>query len=183
MSTGYRIYNGSGFYFMTWTIVQWADLLSRKRYRDIICDSLNYCTAHKGLRVYGYCIMTNHVHILLSAVNGNLSDVLRDCKAHISRTLMKSILEEPESRRDWLLMLSKYAAGGHNRNRDYQLWEHDNHAIEIYSETFLLQKLGYIHDNPVRAGFVAEGHHWLYSSAADYYNGRQVGPVQVQFIF
>ncbi len=168
---------------MTWTIVQWMDVFSRKRYRDIVCESLNYCTKNKGLRVHGYCIMTNHAHLILSASNGNLSDVLRDCKAHISRTLMKSIREEPESRRDWMLLVAQYAAGGHNRNRDYQLWEHDNHPVELHSEKFFRQKLGYTHDNPVRAGLVAEGHHWLYSSAADYYNTKQVGPVEISFLW
>lgn len=75
--------------------------------------------------------MSNHVHLILSAAHGNLSDVLRDCKAYISRTMMRAIQEEPESRRNWLLLLAQYAAKGHNCNVYWQLWQHENHAVNI----------------------------------------------------
>jgi REP element-mobilizing transposase RayT len=183
MPTGYQIYDGSGMYYLTFQIVQWADIFTRKRYRDIVCDSLNYCREHKGLRVHAYCIMSNHMHCILTAVNGNLSDVIRDCKAHTSRQMIQAVQQEPESRRKWLLMLFEYAAGGHNRNERYQLWTHENHAVELHSDAFFSQKLGYIHDNPVRAGWVLEGREWIYSSAADYVYDRQIGPVLVDRVY
>lgn len=76
-------------------------------------------------------------------------------------------------------MLANYSAGGTNRNEKLQLWTHDNHAVEIHSDDFFLQKLNYIHLNPVRAGLVREAEHYAYSSAADYFHRKQTGPVKV----
>ncbi len=179
MSTGYQIYDGYATYYLTFQIVQWADVFTRQRYRDILCDSFNFCTANKGLRVHAYCIMSNHVHCILSAEHGSLSDIIRDSKAHTARDILHSIQTEPESRRDWLLMLASYAAGGTNRNEKLQLWTHDNHAVELHSDDFFLQKLAYIHLNPVRAGLVREAEHYIYSSAADYFHRKQVSPVKI----
>lgn len=78
-------------------------------------------------------------------------------------------------------MLCKFAAGGTNRNELLQLWKHDNHAVEIHSDHFFLQKLNYIHLNPVRAGLVRDAEQYIYSSAADYYHRRQTGPVNISF--
>ncbi|MDA3952427.1 MAG: hypothetical protein PF485_02200 [Bacteroidales bacterium] len=81
---------------------------------------------------------------------------------------MKTIIEQNESRRDWLLMIFKYAASKHKRNSKYQLWTHENHAEEIYSNKFIEQKLDYIHNNLVRSGIVINPEDYLYSSARNY---------------
>ena len=74
-------------------------------------DSLKYCIDHKGLIVYGYVIMTNHVHLILRSETGNLSDTLRDFKRFTSRNIMRDVVEnDTESRRDWLNVVFKYHA-------------------------------------------------------------------------
>jgi REP element-mobilizing transposase RayT len=84
MSHGCQIRNQSGLYYVTFQIVKWADLFTRQVYRDIIIDSLRYCQDNKGLEVYAYVIMSNHVHLLIRSLNDNLSDVIRDLKRHTS---------------------------------------------------------------------------------------------------
>jgi viroplasmin and RNaseH domain-containing protein len=42
----------------------------------------------------------------------------------------------------------------HKRNAEYQFWTHENHAEHIFSNKFMVQKLAYIHNNPVRTGIV-----------------------------
>lgn len=86
------------------------------------------------------------------------------------------------SLREWLTMVSNYAANGHNRNETFQLWHHDNHAEELFGEKFIQQKLHYLHQNPVRAGLVAEPHHWVWSSAADYGYAKQIGLVNISLL-
>jgi REP element-mobilizing transposase RayT len=103
MSTGYQIYNQSGSYFLTLQVVDWIDIFSRKVYRDIILDSLDYCRKNKGLQIWAYVIMTNHIHCILSAENGNLSDIIRDFKRHTASKILAEIQESPESRKDWML--------------------------------------------------------------------------------
>jgi REP element-mobilizing transposase RayT len=160
VSTGYQIEDQRGLHFLTFTIVGWADLFTRDIYRDIVARSFNYCTAHKGLLVHAYVFMSNHIHCILSAANGNLSGIIRDMKSHTAKQIYAQIQAGPESRREWLNLVFHHAAGNSNRNDRFQVWKHDNHAEELYSEQFILQKLDYTHLNPVRAGLVSKPHHW-----------------------
>ena len=175
MSFGYQITNQYGIHFMTFTIVDWVDIFSRKSYREIIMDSIKYCIKEKGLQVYGFVIMTNHVHLIIRAVNGNLSDVVRDMKKFTSVKIIETIHKEPESRREWLLHRFEWNANPNNGNKYYQVWTHENHAEEIYTEDFFNTKLNYIHMNPVRSGWVEQPEHYLYSSAKNYLNGIRDG--------
>lgn len=75
-------------------------------------------------------------------------------------------------------MIFEFSAAHNTRASEHQVWTHENHAIELRSDKFFLQRLNYIHLNPVRAGLVREAEHYIYSSAADYFHRRQVGPVQ-----
>jgi REP element-mobilizing transposase RayT len=105
MSQAYKIHKQDAAYFLTLQVVYWVDIFSRKRYRDIVTDSLNFCVKEKGLEIYSYVIMTNHLHMVVRSSKGNLSDVVRDFKRHTSRHLVKSIFTEAESRRYWILKL------------------------------------------------------------------------------
>ncbi|MEO6834121.1 MAG: transposase [Chitinophagaceae bacterium] len=172
MSTGYKITDQESIHFCTFTIVQWADLFTRQVYRDIVVDSFNYCIEAKGLRVHAYVFMSNHIHWMLSAAQGNLSGIIRDLKSYTAKLIFAQILEDSESRREWLVMVCKYAAGGHTHNKDFQIWSHDNHAEEIWSPKFIQQKMDYLHDNLVKKGLVPKLEHWLYSSAENYVMGK-----------
>jgi putative transposase len=66
----------------------------------------------------------------------------------------------PESRREWLLYLFSYFAYGKKDKQTYQVWQHGNHPIELYSEHVISQKMDYIHLNAVRAGLVEILEHW-----------------------
>ncbi|MCW3805456.1 REP-associated tyrosine transposase [Plebeiibacterium marinum] len=168
MSTGYQIKEQGEPYFVTLQIVNWIDLFSRVDYRNIVIDNLKYCQKEKGLIIYAYVIMSNHIHLILKAKENNLSNVLRDFKSYTSKCLLDRIVNGIESRREWLLMLFKKAAQKHKRNSQYQVFTHENHAVHLYSDKFIDQKLDYIHDNPVRAGIVKEPQDYIYSSAANY---------------
>src|SRR5215204_2839201 len=103
MSDGYQITNQSAVYFLTFTVVDWMDVFSRKAYRDILIESFKFCREQKGLKIWGYVIMTNHVHCILSASNNNLSNVIRDWKHYTATHIIKAIQDPSESRSDWLL--------------------------------------------------------------------------------
>ncbi|MCX6315788.1 MAG: transposase [Bacteroidetes bacterium] len=157
---------------MTFTIMGWIDVFSRQRYRDIVLDSFRYCRKNKGLQIGAYVIMSNHVHAILTATRGNLSDVIRDFKTHTSKAISSSIKQEPESRREWLLYMFNFFANRTNENENFKVWTGNNHPEAIYGDTFLRTKLNYIHDNPVRAGLVSDAAHYTYSSAIDYMGGK-----------
>jgi REP element-mobilizing transposase RayT len=182
MPDSYLIKDQQGMYFLTFQVVAWVDIFTRKRYKDIVVDAFNFCVKHKGLQVHSWCIMSNHVHCILSSKTGELSNTIRDLKRHTSKTILQSIQNEPESRRDWMLFQFKKAAEQHTRNNEYQLWTHENHAIGIdpHINNMFLSKLHYIHNNPVKEGYVDNATDYLYSSARDYNNSK--GLVQVAVV-
>lgn len=170
---GHKITNQNAMHFLTSTTVSWIDLFTRQRYRDIILESLSYCQKEKGLILHAYVIMSNHLHLIARAEEpARLSDILRDFKKFTANRIIKSIQEEPESRRDWLLHIMAQHARHNKNNTHFQLWQQDNHPKEMYSPGFIRQKLVYIHLNPVRAGWVERPEHYLYSSASNYILGR-----------
>ena len=117
--------------------------------------------------------MTSHIHLILSVEEGHiLSDVIRDFKSYTSSQLKKSIKgNSHESRRDWLIWMIEKAGKKNKRNTDFQLWQQHNHLIELKTNDMMDQRLDYIHNNPVEAGFVDDPSAWLWSSCASYQKG------------
>ena len=165
MSTGYRIEDQFATHFISPTIVDWVDVFTRNCYRDIIIDSLDFCIKKKGLVLYGYVIMTNHLHLLVRSETGKLSDTIRDFKKFTASAILEAIRNGPESRREWMLHRFEWNATQNQRSSDNQVWTHENRAEYIYTQQFFDQKLKYIHENPVRAGWVEQPEDYQYSSA------------------
>lgn len=169
MGESYQIKNQKELYFLTFQVVRWLDVFSRKTYRDIFLESLEFSQEHKGLEVYAYVIMTNHVHLILGSSMGKLSDTIRDIKRFTSNKILTTIAESnQESRKEWLDLVFRYHAKQNKRVGDKQFWTHENHAIELTTNHIKDVKLEYIHQNPVRAGWVENAEDYLYSSARDY---------------
>ncbi len=165
MKSGHQIREQDATHFLTLTIVDWVDVFSRKNYRDIVINSLDYCIKNKGLRIYAYVIMTNHIHLIARSETGKLSDTIRDFKKFTAISILDAIKNEPESRREWMLHRFAWNAAQTATNSNYQVWIHDNHPESVYSLKFFNEKLNYIHQNPVRAGWVELPEEYLYSSA------------------
>ena len=180
MKEGYTIKEQEKAHFITATVVDWIDVFSRKSYRDYIIECFDYCIKNKGMILYGYVIMSNHIHMIIQSNDGKLSDLLRDFKKFTAKTILEKIQSEPESRREWMLERFKLATKTHSRNKNYQFWQYGNHAEEIFTEQFLWSKLDYIHMNPVRAGIVIKMDDYVYSSASNYMN--VTGIIQVEIV-
>ena len=180
---GYKIRNQAAIHFITFAVVSWIDVFTRKDYRDILLDSIRFCQREKGLVVYSWCIMSNHVHLIVSARNNNLSDVLRDFKKFTSKKSITAIeANTKESRREWMLDIFRKEGGANSRNKEYQFWRQDNRPIELIHGRFIFQKMNYIHSNPVEAGLVERQEHYLYSSAKDYIEGKKSGLLELLFL-
>jgi putative transposase len=97
---GYKIRDQHAVHFITFAVVEWVDVFTRRTYSDIVIQSIFYCINNKGLKLHGWCIMTNHLHLIISAPNGNLSDILRDFKKFTSKEIITAIENnKQESRR------------------------------------------------------------------------------------
>src|SRR6188768_483846 len=145
----YNISNPQGIYFVTFSVVQWVDVFTRSIYRDIVVESMKYCIEHKGLILYAWCLMSNHMHLIIGARNDhNLSDIIRDLKKFTSKRIVEAIDSENESRKSWMLWLFRSSGKRNPNNVYFQFWQQGNHAIELYSNKFMQQKLDYVHNNP-----------------------------------
>ncbi|MDX5421352.1 MAG: transposase [Hymenobacteraceae bacterium] len=167
MSLKYKANNLEGMYFVTLTVVEWADVFTRREYSELVCSSINYCQQKKGLTLYAWCVMTNHIHLICSAPN--LSDVMRDLKKYTSRFLIDAIKSNSkESRKNWLLWMFRSAGEKSASHGEHQFWQLGGHYVELSSNELMEQRLEYLHQNPVKAGFVEEPEQWYYSSARNY---------------
>lgn len=180
---GYQIRDQFAVHFITFAVVQWVDVFTRKEYADILVESFKYCQQNKGLKIHAWCIMPNHVHLIVSSAGESiLSDILRDLKKFSSAEIIKAIkANAKESRQSWMLWIFK-SAGEHNkRNKDYQFWQQDNHAVQCDTAAILESRMAYLHENPVRAGIVRAEQDYVYSSGIDYYAGGR-GLIEMDYV-
>ncbi len=156
----------NGLFFVTMTVVNWIDIFTRKIYFDFVVDNLKYCQEQKGLEIFEYVIMTNHIHMICRGNKVPLSDILRDFKTFTSKELVKLIRDNPkESRKEWMLEAFKNAGRLNPLNKHFQVWQNHNSPTLLDSNYLIDQKATYIHNNPVAAGFVSKPDEYYYSSA------------------
>ena len=169
-------------YFVTFAVVRWVDVFTRDIYREIILDSLKFCQKEKGLQLHAYVIMTNHLHLIISRQGENLlENIMRDFKKFTSSQLIKAIKENPhESRKEWMMEIFKTEGRKNPNNKIYQFWRQDNHPIELTSNKIMDQKLDYLHNNPVKQGFVNRPEDYPWSSMTNYIGEK--GMIDVDII-
>jgi len=171
MSTKYKFTDASATYFTTSTIVGWIDVFTRDMYRNILLDSFRYCQKNQGLQVHAWMVMTNHFHLIYSCIdNHDPGIVLKNIKSYTALKIIDAIIRNlQESRKNWMLETFKQYGMKNKSNRQYQFWQQENHPVLLDSAEMLEQRITYLHENPVRAGFVESAENWKYSSATDYY--------------
>lgn len=169
MSTKYKALTSEEAFFITITTVGWIDIFTRLNQKETIISALNYCKQNKGLEIYAYCLMSNHIHLLCKATNGFiLSDVIRDFKKFTSKKIIKTLINEPESRREWMLDYFQKACQHLKRDQQYKVWQDGYHAEIVESNWFIRQKVNYIHNNPVKDKVVEFPEDYYFSSARNY---------------
>jgi REP element-mobilizing transposase RayT len=181
MSRKYKFRDNENLYFISFAVINWIDVFIRNEYKYELVNSWKFCIENKGLEVYGWCIMTSHVHMIIGSHQNKLEDIVRDMKSYTSNRLHKAIREHPqESRREWMLWMMERAGMKNSNNTNFQFWQQHNQPIELNTNLIMLQILDYIHNNPVVSGFVQNPEDWLFNSAKDY-AGRK-GLLDICFI-
>ncbi|MDB5982032.1 MAG: transposase [Pseudomonas sp.] len=160
-------------HFLTCTVMEWLPLFTRPALVDILLDAWRYQQAHQGLRLYGYVVLENHLHYVAQAPD--LNKCVSTFKSFTARTMI-NYLEGKNAER--VLHRLRFTKRAHKIDRVYQVWQEGVHAGLIWSESVMRQKLDYIHDNPVKRGYVDRGEDWRYSSARDYAGLEGLIPIQ-----
>lgn len=118
---------------------------------------------HKGLKLYGYVILENHLHFVAQAPR--LDKCVQEFKSFTARQIIDHLQEQHIER---LLARLRFAKCAHKTDREYQFWQEGVHAEMVFSNTIMREKLDYIHQNPVKRGYVDKAEHWRSSSARNY---------------
>lgn len=174
MSEKYKVIDSTIPTFITITVVDWVDLFIRPIYCNILDESLNYCIREKGLKVYAYVYMTSHIHLIVTAQDGQLQNIIRDFKKFTSKRLIEAIKEYPESRRMWLLEKFNYEAQRTGRAINYKLWRDGFHPVILDTLLKIKQRVNYIHNNPVKAEIVFHQRDYVNSSYRNYEEDNSV---------
>jgi len=159
-------------YHLTLGIIDWTDIFIRPVFKQVIIESLNYFVSKRGLVLYGWCLMTNHLHLLAQPEKSfNLSLLIKDFKKFTTRIILDDIDAEPEARRTWILKNFREAAKSSRQMERFQVWQEKINPIEIDMENLglLHEQLDLIHNTPVRERVVSKAEEYLHSSARDYF--------------
>lgn len=170
-------------HYITFNTVDWVDVFIKPIYKRIIANTLNDLIATRGLTVFAWCLMTNHLHLLLQAKDGTgLSMIERDFKRITTTHILEAIYMEQELRRDWMLGRFEHFSQSLKKIEKYQVWQSCSNPefLDFKQPMKVKEYLAYIHDNPVRDKIVMLPDDYVFSSAGDY-AGRK-GPVHVTVI-
>lgn len=146
-------------HFITCTVVNGTPLFCKAELAQIILNSLSFLQHQQRLTLYGYLIMENRIHLIVSA--GNLSKEIGNFKLFTARSIINSLKENQGNN---LLNQLEFYKLKHKTDRECQVWHEEFHAQTILNEEIFRQKLDYIHDNAVKRGYANDPIHWRYSS-------------------
>jgi putative transposase len=149
------LYQESGeYFFVTTSFAERKALGNIDGVYNIISKSINFHAEKTNARILAYVLMPSHIHLVVQ-INGRiLSSFMRDFKKFTAQKALSSL------------------------QSNGSLWQFRYDRVAIWNDKILLEKMKYIHNNPVKAGLVNEAPKWYWSSAADYL-GRKDGPVKV----
>jgi REP element-mobilizing transposase RayT len=148
--------------FLTCSVVGWLPVFTKPETVQILLDSWQFLQDHNRLTLLGYVVLENHVHFIASAQD--LSKEV-DFKSYTARRVIDHLREHHVST---ILDGLEYHQSRRKTDREFQLWQEGRHPQVIETEAILRQKLEYIHQNPVKRGYVGDPTHWRYSSARNY---------------
>jgi REP element-mobilizing transposase RayT len=151
--------------FITVTNLNWLPVLQNEYHKNILLEALKHRVDLQQLTVYAFVIMHNHFHVIWQIHDGIQKEIFqRDFLKFTAR----SILRFMKMNDDPLLKQLKV----NTRDRMYQVWERNSLSIDLHSENFFLQKINYIHYNPIKKGYCQFPEQYPYSSADFYLTGN-----------
>jgi len=156
-------------HFMTCTVMEWLPVFTRPETVQIILDCWQYQREHEDLKLYGFVVLENHLHFVAQAPR--LDKCISSFKSFTARKLIDYLKVHHIEQ---LLTRLSFAKRAHKTDREYQFWQEGVHAEMVFNEVIMREKLKYIHENPVKRGYVNKAEYWRCSSASNYEGLRGV---------
>jgi putative transposase len=153
--------------FFTATILEWKKLLQPNKYKEVIIESLRFLVEKGRVKVYGFVVMPNHIHLLWKMEEPyKREEVQRDFLKYTAQQIKFDLLQNHPA------VLERFRVGA--KDRQYQLWERNPLSVYCYSIPVTEQKLNYIHNNPIQEKWrlAALPELYQYSSARFYFENK-----------
>jgi len=158
----YKITQPEQAHFVTLTVLHWIPVFTRPETVNILLDALRFLSK-EGLQVYAYVVLENHCHLVVQS-----SALDRDIARYKSYTAKQVIQYLSKNNVRQILEQLAFYKKAHKNDRAYQFWQEGVHPELIKNDEMMRQKIDYIHNNPVKRGYVDKAEHWRYSSARNY---------------
>jgi len=157
--------NKKDFYYFTFTVTAWLPVFQEDRYCEAVIESLKYSQRCRGLHLLGYVIMPTHLHLIATYSN----DAILFClMQELGESITKEVVRLLEKDQRILFLKIFENAACNSSNSRYRLWKDNFRSVVLNSEKRFHEKMYYMHENPVRQGFVELPEHWKYSSARNW---------------
>jgi len=152
--------------FFTATIYEWKHLLKPDKYKTVLTESLSFLVEERRVWVYAFVILSNHMHMIWQTREGHKrEDVQRDFLKFTSQTIKFDLRDNhPKVLPHFKVNL---------KDRKYQFWRRNPLSVDLYTHEVFIQKLEYIHWNPVKAGLCTLPEEYGFSSASFYERGEE----------
>ncbi|MGV3642559.1 MAG: transposase [Adhaeribacter sp.] len=147
--------------------MEWKHLLKPDKYKEVVLGSLKFMVEKKRVKVYGFVIMPNHIHLLWKMEEPHLrEEVQRDFLRYTAQQIKFDLLQRHPA------VLEKFQVGA--KDRKYQIWERNPLSVYCYSLQVTEQKLNYIHNNPIQEKWQLADfpENYYYSSACFYFENK-----------
>lgn len=172
----YKIYEPTHPHFITCTILHWIPIFTRTQTTDIIFESLKHLQQSDNFKLYSYVILENHLHLIASS--DDIGQSIRKFKSFTAKEILQ--LLQKNNVKTILDQLAFYKKA-HKKQTTYQLWQEGIQPKLIKDDKMMIERINYIHNNPVKRGYIEDPIHWRYSSARDYYDVK--GLIEVERFF
>ena len=148
-----RYQNEGNYHFITFSCYRRLPYLNNDRARVLFEETLEVLRERHGFDLFGYVLMPEHVHLLLSEpTRQSLATTLGVLKGETSKRL---------------------------KGERVQFWQRRYYDFNVLTYQKYTEKLKYLHRNPVKRGLVASPEDWPWSSFRHYLHGEQ-GRVEIE---
>ncbi len=161
-------------YFFSSRITEKIHILRKERYKMFVIDAFNTYLPRYEVVLYGYTIMPNHIHFLISAPTADgvkrcVQHTLRQSSLNIRKALEEGLQTQYAPQVQEILDLFAAHANGKAK---YAVWKEQARGIPLWKKYFFQVKLDYVHNNPVRWGLIADPAEYQFSSYRTIYLGE-----------
>ncbi len=159
----YHIYDNRYPHFITATFIKWLPLNAYPKVSEILLASLRWLQENDSLQIFAWVFLENHCHFI--ARSPDLSHSISRWKSFTAKEIISYFEQIGHT-----LLLEEFTFGKkfHKQSQQYQIWQEGSHPEQIMDRLMMIQKCTYIHNNPLKRGYVDKPEEWRYSSARDY---------------